>query len=73
MGTGTLYESIKRMIDQGLVEETDERPDPPPHAQPRRHYRLTALGQRVGAAEQSRLAALLNAAQLRQLGLIGLA
>ena len=72
MGPGTLYGSIKRMIDQGLVEETDERPDPALDDERRRYYRLTALGQRVGAAEQARLAALLNAAQLRKLGLIGL-
>jgi DNA-binding PadR family transcriptional regulator len=69
MGPGTLYGSIKRMIDQGLLEETDERPDPALDDQRRRYYRLTALGQRVGAAEQDRLAALLGAAQFRQLGL----
>jgi len=73
MGPGTLYGSIKRMIDQGLVEETDERPDPSLDDERRRYYRLTALGQRVGAAEQARLAALLDAARLRQLGLGGLA
>ena len=72
LGPGTLYGSIKRMIDQGLVEETDERPDPALDDQRRRYYRLSTLGQRVGAAEQARLAALLNAAQLRHLGLAGL-
>jgi DNA-binding PadR family transcriptional regulator len=69
MGPGTLYGSVKRMIEQGLVEETDERPDPALDDERRRYYRLTALGQRVGAAEQARLTALLNAAQLRHLGL----
>lgn len=72
MGPGTLYGSIKRMIDQGLVQEADERPDLALDDQRRRYYRLTALGQRVGAAEQARLSALLDAAQLRQLGLSGL-
>lgn len=71
MGPGTLYGSIKRMIDQGLVEETDERPDPALDDQRRRYYRLTALGHRVGAAERARLAALLDAARLRHLGLGG--
>ena len=71
MGPGTLYGSIKRMMDQGLVEETDERPDPALDDQRRRYYRLTVLGQRVGAAEQARLAALLDAARFRQLGLGG--
>ena len=72
MGPGTLYGSIKRMIDQGLLEETDERPDPALDDERRRYYRLTNLGHRVGAAEQTRLAALLDAAQLRRLGLGGL-
>ena len=69
MGPGTLYGSINRMIDQGLVEEADERPDPALDDERRRYYRLTGLGQRVGAAERARLAALLDAAQLRNLGL----
>jgi DNA-binding PadR family transcriptional regulator len=68
MGSGTLYTAIKRMLDQGLIEETDERPDPAMDDQRRRYYRLTALGQRVGAAEHARLSALLDAARLRQLG-----
>lgn len=71
IGPGTLYGSIKRMIERGLVEETDDRPDPALDDQRRRYYRLTNLGHRVGAAEQARLATLLNAAQLRQLGLNG--
>ena len=69
MGSGTLYGSIKRMVDQGLIEETDERPDPAVDDQRRRYYRLTELGQRVGAAEHRRLEALVDAARLRQLGL----
>jgi DNA-binding PadR family transcriptional regulator len=69
MGSGTLYGSIKRMLDQGLIEEADERPDPALDDQRRRYYRLTELGQRVGAAEYRRLAALVDAARLRQLGL----
>jgi DNA-binding PadR family transcriptional regulator len=71
MGSGTLYGSIKRMLEQGLIEEADERPDPALDDQRRRYYRLTALGQRVGAAEQARLAALVDAARLRRLGLSG--
>ncbi len=71
IGPGTLYGSIKRMIDQGLVEETDERPDPALDDERRRYYRLTALGHHVGAAEQARLAALVDAARLRNLGLRG--
>jgi DNA-binding PadR family transcriptional regulator len=71
MGSGTLYGSIKRMLEQGLIEEADERPDPALDDQRRRYYRLTARGQRVGAAEQARLAALVDVARLRRLGLGG--
>ncbi len=70
MGSGTLYGSIKRMLDQQLIEEADERPDPALDDQRRRYYRLTALGRRVGAAEYDRLASLIDAARLRRLGLI---
>jgi len=69
MGSGTLYGSIKRMLDQGLIEEADERPDPALDDQRRRYYRLTGLGHRVGAAEHRRLASLVDAARMRQLGL----
>ena len=69
MGSGTLYGSIKRMLDQGLIEEADERPDPALDDQRRRYYRLTGLGRHVGAAEHQRLTALVDAARLRQLGL----
>jgi len=71
MGSGTLYGAIKRMLDQGLIEETDERPDPALDDQRRRYYRLTALGQQVGAAERLRLTRLLDAAEARRLGLLG--
>jgi DNA-binding PadR family transcriptional regulator len=71
MGSGTLYGSIKRMLEQGLIEEADERPDPALDDQRRRYYRLTDFGRRVGSAEQARLATLVDAARLRQLGLSG--
>jgi DNA-binding PadR family transcriptional regulator len=69
MGSGTLYGSIRRMVDQGLIEETEERPDPALDDQRRRYYRLTGLGHRVGAAERERLASLIDVAEMRKLGL----
>ena len=69
MGPGTLYGSIKRMIDQGLVVETERRPDPALDDERRRYYRLTDLGHRVGSAENTRLRRLVSAADARQLGL----
>ena len=62
MGPGTLYGSIKRMLNDGLIEETDERPDPELDDQRRRYYRLTGLGQQVCDAELARLRALLERA-----------
>lgn len=67
--TGSLYGSIKRMIEAGLIEETDERPAPDLDDERRRYYRLTALGQRVLAAEAERIAqALAVAVHKRVLG-----
>ena len=55
MGPGTLYGSIKRMLESGLIDESDERPDPDPDDQRRRYYCLTALGERVLHAEAKRM------------------
>jgi DNA-binding PadR family transcriptional regulator len=71
LSPGTMYAAIGRMIEQGLVEESEERPDPALDDQRRRYYRLTNLGQRVGAAEHARLSTLLSAGHLVRLGLGG--
>jgi DNA-binding PadR family transcriptional regulator len=55
IGPTTLYRSIKHMLEDGLIIESDERPDPALDDERRRYYRLTNLGQRVAAAEISRL------------------
>ena len=39
-GPGTLHGSIKRMLADGLIEESDERPDPEMDGQRRRYYRV---------------------------------
>lgn len=62
MGPGTLYGSIKRMLADGLIEETSSRLDPALDDQRRRYYRLTGLGERVCAAELQRLDALVRRA-----------
>jgi DNA-binding PadR family transcriptional regulator len=62
LGPGTLYGAIKRMSADGLIEETDERPDPAIDDQRRRYYRLTGLGERVRAAELHRLDVLVRRA-----------
>jgi DNA-binding PadR family transcriptional regulator len=63
LGPGTLYGAISRLLDDGLIEETDERPDPELDDSRRRYYRLTKLGGRVLAAETERLSDLVKAAR----------
>jgi DNA-binding PadR family transcriptional regulator len=67
MGPGTLYGTIKRMQQMGLIVETDERPDPALDDSRRRYYRLTDLGQQVLAAEVERLTRLVQIAQRKNL------
>jgi len=58
MGPGTLYGSIKRMLAAGLIEESDDRPDPTLDDERRRYYRQTGLGRRVLREETERMAEL---------------
>ena len=67
MGPGTLYGSIKRMLKAGLIEESDERPDPELDDQRRRYYRLTGSGQRVMRLEAERLASQVSIARAKNL------
>ena len=62
LGPGTLYGSIKRMLQQGLIEESDERPDPNLDDERRRYYRVTTFGRRVAGAETERLSKLVSQA-----------
>jgi DNA-binding PadR family transcriptional regulator len=55
IGPTTLYRSIKHMLEDGLIIESDERPDPTLDDERRRYYRLTDLGRRVTVAEMQRL------------------
>lgn len=66
MGPGTLYGSIKRMLGAGLIEETEQRPDPELDDQRRRYYRLTGLGEKVLSAEMARLEAMMRAAAAKK-------
>ena len=68
LSAGTLYSSIRRMLEQGLIEELRESPEPQNTDERRRYYRLTKLGRRAAAAEVDRLSALLK--QARATGLV---
>jgi DNA-binding PadR family transcriptional regulator len=65
LGPGTLYGSIKRMLADDLIEESDERPDPAMDDQRRRYYRLTDFGRRVAGAEAERLQSIVAAARAK--------
>jgi DNA-binding PadR family transcriptional regulator len=54
MGPGTLYGTIKRLLEAGLIEESDLRPDAEEDDERRRYYRLTGMGQKVVEAEACR-------------------
>jgi DNA-binding PadR family transcriptional regulator len=62
----TLYGSIKRLIEVGLIEESDERPAPELDDARRRYYRLTALGRLVLDAECERLQELVRTIRAKQ-------
>ena len=63
MGPGTLYGTTKRLLEAGLIAETEERPDPEMDDERRRYYRLTDWGRRVLTAEAERLQALIRLAR----------
>jgi DNA-binding PadR family transcriptional regulator len=65
--TGSLYGSIRRMIEAGLIEETNERPDPELDDERRRYYGLTDFGRRVLAAEAARIAQVMAVIQRKQI------
>ncbi|MGP8245612.1 MAG: PadR family transcriptional regulator [Bryobacteraceae bacterium] len=68
LGPGTLYGCLKRMLAGGLVEESEERPDPALDDERRRYYRMTTLGKRVVRAEAQRLTGAVMAAKAKLAG-----
>ena len=67
MGPGTMYGTLKRMLEAGLVEESGDRPDPAIGDERRRYYRVTGHGRRAARAEAERLQALVRAARAKSL------
>jgi DNA-binding PadR family transcriptional regulator len=68
LGPGTLYAAIRRLEDQGLIEESPWRPDADLDDRRRRYYRLTDDGRAALQAETERLQATVRYA-LKQLKL----
>ena len=65
--TGSLYRSIHRLLEKGLLVESNERPDPALDDERRRYYRITPLGTAVVRAEAARLASLVDLARAKGL------
>ena len=64
---GNLYRTLRFMLDETLIEESDRRPSPEADDERRRYYRITKFGQRVAAAEAARLVELVADARARNL------
>ena len=67
MGPGTLYGSIRRMIDVGLIRESDKRTDPEMDDERRVYYKITALGKKELARELQRYCDVIAVAKLKGL------
>src|SRR3989442_832086 len=67
LSAGTLYSSIRRMLEQGLIEELKDSPDPTSTDERRRYYRLTRFGKRVAAVQVERLTGLVRQARATRL------
>ena len=67
MGPGTLYGTIKRLLEAELIEESDERPDAKLDDERRRYYRLSGVGEKVVRAEAQRYAHLVARARGKKL------
>jgi DNA-binding PadR family transcriptional regulator len=67
LSAGTLYRSIQRMLEQGLIVEPRRRPARADDDERRRYYQITPLGEAVARAEAERLANLVRMARARGL------
>src|SRR4026209_1609834 len=67
LSAGTLYRSIQRMLDQGLIRETRDRPAREFDDERRRYYRITPFGEAVARAEAQRMSSLLRMARAQGL------
>ena len=67
MGPGTLYGSLKRMLDAGLVQESDKRVDPEMDDERRIYYQITGVGVKALEAELERYKYIVTVAQQRKL------
>ena len=67
LSAGTLYAVIKRFVNDGLIVECDERPDPALDDERRRYYRLSDDGRAVAIAEARRMEEVVDQARAKLL------
>ena len=67
LSAGTLYTTIRRFVQHGVIAESDERPDPALDDERRRYYRLTDFGREVARAEATRMESTLSMARAKHL------
>jgi DNA-binding PadR family transcriptional regulator len=67
MSTGTLYGIIKRLLNEGMIVESRQRPAAAEDDARRRYYRLTSRGRQVATAEAERMEKVLIAARVKRL------
>src|SRR5262245_42665734 len=67
LSPGTLYPLIRRLLEAGLIEESDERPDIYLDDERRRYYRLTKRGRQAAVAELNRMEEIIEMGRLKNL------
>src|SRR5690349_6345344 len=67
LGPGTLYSSIRTLLEEGLIEELRGREDETPAQERRRYSRLTSAGRKLARSEAERLANLLRVARNKKI------
>jgi DNA-binding PadR family transcriptional regulator len=67
LGPGTLYGSIKALLEERLIDELEPRTDAEPGEERRRYYHLTSAGRKLARAESERLASLLRVARSKKI------
>lgn len=73
MGPGTLYGSLSRMIEAGLIRESDKKRDPEMDDERRVYYKITGLGKKALAAELERYQEVVAVAKKKRLSVDALA
>ena len=67
LSAGTLYTIVRRFVQEGVIAESAERPDPALDDERRRYYRLTDFGRKVARAEAARMETALGMARAKKL------